>query len=333
MAKEKINCEETVNSNALLALLPNCVICVTRDFNISYANAAAEDFLGESFAVLKSKKLDQFLRPSTHVMELVELVFSGKSLLKEYDVPLSGRQGGIRNVNIQILPLEKESGSLIVIDDRGTSHHMPQRESSRLTSGMASILAHEVKNPLSGIRGAAQLLHKIVSDEDCKLTSLIVDEVDRIKHLIEEMEIFSNPSDLKTESLNIHEILQYVILLAGKGFARHVKFRETYDPSLPDVLGNRNLLIQLFVNLVKNASEAVLGQKNPVITFTTYYKSGFRFKAPGTQESRALPVVVCVEDNGPGIPKELRESIFDPFVTTKEGGKGSWAGCGRQNHQ
>jgi two-component system nitrogen regulation sensor histidine kinase GlnL len=187
---------------------------------------------------------------------------------------------------------------------------------------MASILAHEVKNPLSGIRGAAQLLQKTVSPDDQQLTELICTEVDRIRDVIEEMEIFSNPSELKTESLNIHEVLQYVRLLAEKGVATHVEFREIYDPSIPDVSGNRNLLIQLFLNIVKNAAEALITHDRAVITLTTSYQSGFRLKPQGGSRSRSLPIVVCIEDNGPGIPTELHGNIFDPFVTTKEGGKG-----------
>jgi two-component system nitrogen regulation sensor histidine kinase GlnL len=313
---------EALNKDALLSLLPSGVITLTRNYLIRYANAAAESFLGESMTVLGGREITHFIFPATRLLELVDAAFASKSLLKEYNTTLSGPRVGLRTVNLQVLPLDDGHEALIVIDDRGISQHMPPRESARFTSGMASILAHEVKNPLSGIRGAAQLLQKTVSPDDQKLTSLIVSEVDRIKGVIEEMEIFSNPSELRTESINIHEVLQYVRLLAEQGFAKHVKFKEIYDPSIPDVAGHRNLLIQLFLNLIKNAAEA-LGQYNsPSIKLTTQYQSGFRFKAPGMQESRSLPVVVCVEDNGAGIPEELRESIFDPFVTTKEGGKG-----------
>lgn len=300
----------------LLSLLPNGVITVTRDCVIRYANAAAEDFLGESISALAGKEITQFIYPPTRLLELINTAFETNSLIKEYDITLSGRRIGLRTVNLQILPLDEAQGALIVIDDRGISQHMSPQERARFTHGMASILAHEVKNPLSGIRGAAQLLQKTAAAEDRKLTRLIMDEADRIRDVIEEMEIFSNPSELKTENVNIHEVLQYVRLLSEQGFASEVSFREVYDPSIPGVAGHRNLLIQLFLNLIKNAAEALGQTFEPLITLSTYYQSGFRFN------SRALPVVVCVEDNGPGIPEELRESVFDPFVTTREGGKG-----------
>lgn len=306
----------------LLSLFPSGVITISRNYVITYANAAAEHILGESVAVLTGKELTHFIYPAMHVLELIDTAFANAALVKEYDIVLGGPRAGTHTVNLQILPLEGNTEALIVINDRGISQHMPQWESARLTSGMASILAHEVKNPLSGIRGAAQLLQKTASPEDQKLTALIVSEVDRIKDVIEEMEIFSNPTDLKTENVNIHEALQYVRLLAEQGFGKHVTFREIYDPSIPDVAGHRNLLIQLLLNLIKNASEALHETQGALITLSTSYQSGFRFKAPGALESRALPVAVSIEDNGPGITPELKESIFDPFVTNKQGGKG-----------
>lgn len=305
----------------LLGLLPSAVVTVTPEYIIGYANAGAEAFFGEGRAALTGRQIVHFIHPATRLMELIDSAFTNRTLIKEYDAPL-GVRGGLRTTNIQILPLDDAPEAMIVIDDRGIVQHMPQRESARFTSGMASILAHEVKNPLSGIRGAAQLLEKAVSDEDAKLTALIVSEVDRIKDVIEEMEIFSNPSELKVENVNIHEVLQYVRLLSEQGFASHIRFREVYDPSIPDVPGHRNLLIQLILNLVKNSSEALAKHPTPSITLSTSYQGGLRMKTPGTRGSRALPVVVSIEDNGPGIAADLRASIFDPFVTTKEGGHG-----------
>ena len=307
---------------AILSQLPNGIITVGTDHTIRYANAAAEHFLGESMTVLAGRAITQFILPAAHLKQLLDAAYAEKTLIKEYDTALHIPRGGQRIVNLQIMPLDETQELLIVIDDRGVNHHMPLRETARLASGMASILAHEVKNPLSGIRGAAQLLGKSVYIDDRKLTNLIVSEVDRIKGVIEEMEIFSNPSELKTESLNIHEVLQYVRLLAEQGFARSIAFREVYDPSLPEVAGHRNLLIQMLLNLIKNAAEALEGVKNPVITLSTHFQSGFHFTPAGSTQRRALPIVVSVEDNGTGIAADMRESVFGPFVTTKEGGKG-----------
>jgi two-component system nitrogen regulation sensor histidine kinase GlnL len=313
-------------SEAILNNLPSCVLSVTRNYAITYANASAEAFLGESRVTLAGQMLNKFFSSATHLLELVELAFEGKTFIKEYDFLISGPRIGERAVNLQIQPLDSGEEVILVIDDRGMasklSQHILQRDHARSAAAMASILAHEVKNPLAGIRGAAQLLGKTVSEEDRSLTQLICNEVDRIRDVIGEMEIFSNPSQIKTEAINIHEVLQYVRLLVEKSTALPVQFKEIYDPSLPEVAGNRNLLIQLFLNLIKNAVEAIAEQQSPVITIHTAYHSGLRLRHEGDAQSHPLPIFVSIEDNGPGIAADMRENIFDPFVTNKEGGKG-----------
>lgn len=310
----------------LIHLLPSAVIVVSPDYTIRYANAAAEGLLSGSVSVLCGQDLAQFIYPATRLLELVDTAFLQKTLIKEYDVTFSGARMSSRSVNVQVLPIEEATQVMIIIDDREVAgklgQHMHKRDSARVSSNMASILAHEVKNPLSGIRGAAQLLGQTVSTDDQSLTQLICTEVDRIRDVIEEMEIFSDSPHIRTEPLNIHEVLQYVRSIGEKGAAAHVRFKECYDPSLPEVRGNRNLLIQLFLNLVKNAAEALETSKDACITITTYYQSGMRFKKDAASKSEPLPIGIIIEDNGPGIAQELKDSLFEPFVTSKEGGKG-----------
>ncbi len=319
------NAAAASHSNELLAALPSGIITVTRKYVIRYVNAAAEHFLGSSFTALRGHELAHFVYPATRLLELIDAAFEQKVILKEHDFVLSGPRIESRGVTLQVLPLDNAEEALIVIDDRGMagkfSQHLLHRDNARSASGMASILAHEVKNPLSGIRGAAQLLSKTVNAEDKNLTTLICDEVDRIKNVIEEMEIFSDLSSLATAPVNIHEVLQYVRPIVEKGSGK-VTFKESYDPSIPDVLGHRGLLIQLFLNIIKNAAEALCESTDPVITLATSYQSGFRVKPQESATSLSLPIVISVEDNGPGITADLHKSIFDPFVTTKEGGKG-----------
>jgi two-component system nitrogen regulation sensor histidine kinase GlnL len=186
---------------------------------------------------------------------------------------------------------------------------------------MAAMLAHEVKNPLSGIRGAAQLLEQSAGPGDRELTRLICDESDRICALVDRMEVFSDQRPLEREPVNIHEVLNRVRLVAQSGFARHVRFVEDYDPSLPAVHGNRDLLIQVFLNLVKNAAEAVSGQGGE-IQITTAYQHGVRLAVAGSDSRVHLPLVVSIIDDGEGIPDELGQHLFDPFVTTKHNGTG-----------
>jgi two-component system, NtrC family, nitrogen regulation sensor histidine kinase GlnL len=183
------------------------------------------------------------------------------------------------------------------------------------------MLAHEVKNPLSGIRGAAQLLEQSVDGADRELTRLICEEADRIVALVDRMEVFSGQQPLEREPVNIHMVLERVRRVAEAGFARHVRFVEQYDPSLPPVFGNKDQLVQVFLNLVKNAAEATPAETGEIV-LATAFRRGVSMVVPGTDERVYLPLVMTVQDNGPGIPEDLQDHLFDPFVTTKLNGKG-----------
>jgi two-component system nitrogen regulation sensor histidine kinase GlnL len=177
-----------------------------------------------------------------------------------------------------------------------------------------------VKNPLSGIRGAAQLLEQNASEADRELCVLIQDEADRIRNLVDRMDMFSD-RPVELAPVNIHQVLDHVRRVAQTGFAAHLRIVEEYDPSLPLVWGNRDLLVQLLLNLVKNAAEAVdpLGGE---IVLATAYHHGVRIAVPGSNERVHVPLQVIVRDNGPGIPEPVRATLFEPFVTTKRGGQG-----------
>ena len=199
--------------------------------------------------------------------------------------------------------------------------HLTHRSAARSVTAMAAMLAHEVKNPLSGIRGAAQLLEQDADASGRELTQLICDETDRIVALVNRMEAFSDHAPVARDEVNIHEVLDRVRKIAISGFARHVTIREEYDPSLPPVHGDRDLLLQVFLNLVKNAAEAV-PDVGGEIALTTAYRHGLRLAVPGGDGRRHLPLMVSVADNGAGIPEDLKAHLFDPFVTTKRNGTG-----------
>ena len=216
---------------------------------------------------------------------------------------------------------------LLVLQDasaaRALDRQLAFRGAARSVTGMAAILAHEVKNPLSGIRGAAQLLETSVDAQDRELAVLIRDEADRIRALVDRMEIFGEKPIART-AVNIHRVLEHVRKLAQSGFAPHVRFQEIYDPSLPPVWGNRDQLVQVILNLVKNAAEATTqeAQANPEITLMTGFQHGMRLTVPGTTARLDVPLLVVVRDNGPGIPEDIRPHLFDPFVTSKPSGSG-----------
>jgi two-component system nitrogen regulation sensor histidine kinase GlnL len=248
--------------------------------------------------------------------------------VNEYRVDLgTPRNPGERIVDLHAAPVPERRGHVVVmllartIADK-MDRQLTHRGAARSVSALAAMLAHEIKNPLSGIRGAAQLLEQSAGDEDRTLTRLICEEADRIVKLVDRMEVFSDQRPVEREPVNIHAVLDHVRRLAQSGFGRHVKFVQDYDPSLPPVFANRDQLIQVFLNLVKNAAEAIGEAPEGEIQLTTAFRPGMRLAIPGSKSRVSLPLQFCVRDNGPGVPEDLLPHLFDPFVTTKPKGSG-----------
>ncbi|MCC3860929.1 two-component system sensor histidine kinase NtrB [Pseudemcibacter aquimaris] len=314
---------------AILNSLPDAILTLSSEGEIVYANAAAEILLGSSLRILTRKKISDIVPDDSPVLTLVSQSFEKHAVVSEYDVNIGNPLSGEVKVDVHVAPQLNDIGTqvnnvILQFQQRTIAQKISQqkqhRNAARSVSGMAAMLAHEIKNPLSGIKGSAQILSHEVSEEDKALTDLIVDEVDRICALVDRMEIFTDSRQIDREEINIHSILEHVRRLAENGFGKHVKFMEHYDPSLPATMGDRGRLIQVFLNIVKNACEAVTHDDGQV-TFTTAYKQGMRV-ATGTDEYLNLPLEICIIDNGGGIANEIKEDIFDPFVTTKTGGTG-----------
>jgi len=311
---------------AILGALSDPVLAVGGDDRISYANAAAEQFFEASAASLQGTALTELLPADSPLFALMAGVRRSGHSVSEYDVRIETPRLSAHVVTIQVAPLVEGSDRLVIaLQERSMAHkidrQLTHRNAARSVTAMAAMLAHEVKNPLSGIRGAAQLLEENAAPGDRELTRLICDEADRIVALVDRMEIFSDRRPLERGPINIHEVLDRVRLLAQNGFARHVHFVDAYDPSLPPVLGNRDALIQAFLNLVKNAAEAVPGQGGE-IQITTAFRHGVRLALPSSEIRQHLPLMVTITDNGEGIPEDLRPHLFDPFVSTKRNGTG-----------
>jgi two-component system nitrogen regulation sensor histidine kinase GlnL len=315
--------------DAIVNALPLPVVVVAPDGKIVDANVAAEAFFEASVPLLKRHLLRELIPFGSPLLSLVEQVREHGGAVNEYRVDLSTpRNPGEHVVDLYVAPLPERSGHVVVMFQERTiadkmDRQLTHRGAARSVSALASMLAHEIKNPLSGIRGAAQLLEQSANDDDRSLTRLICDEADRIVKLVDRMEVFADERPIEREPVNIHAVLEHVKRLAQSGFARHIRFVEEYDPSLPPVLANRDQLVQVFLNLVKNASEAI--GENAIdgeIQMTTAFRPGVRLTLPGSRSRVSLPMEFCIKDNGSGVPADLLPHLFDPFVTTKASGSG-----------
>jgi len=315
--------------DSILNALPHPVVSIAADGMIVDGNAAAEGFFQASISVLRRHMLKELVPFGSPLLALVDQVRERHAPVNEYKVDLgTPRNGHERIVDIYVAPLAERPGDVVVMLQERTiadkmDRQLTHRGAARSVTALAAMLAHEIKNPLSGIRGAAQLLESSVDDQDRTLTRLICDEADRIVKLVDRMEVFSDERPVEREPVNIHIVLEHVKKLSQSGFARHIRFVEEYDPSLPPVFGNRDQLIQVFLNLVKNAAEAI-GEHatDGEILLSTAFRPGVRLTMPGTSSRVGLPLEVCVRDNGPGVPDDLIPHLFDPFVTTKSSGTG-----------
>ena len=305
-----------------LASLNFAVLLVGPERRIVGANPAAEQFLGQSLRRISGKRLFDLVR-------FDEPRLSDRA--GDTDSPISARDAwalipglGRRRLDVTIGPvIEAPDWQVVTLQDASAAEALGEDPGSAEDSVLRApeILAHEIKNPLAGIRGAAQLLARKVGEKDRALTGLIADEVDRIAKLIDEMQTLSRRTAAPVAPCNLHEAVRRaraVIDAAGKG----PRIEEEFDPSLPPVLGSADALVQVLINLLSNAAEACRGEPNPRIVVRTRFSSGLQLHAVSDGKPVRLPIELRVSDNGPGVDPAMRDHIFEPFVTTKKSGQG-----------
>jgi len=318
-----------VDSEALLATLPHPIMVIDANNHITFANAAAEAFFSMGEAVLKRARISDVVAFGCPLLSLIEYIHQTGSTVNEYGIEVSTpRFSQPKLIDVYGGPMPDDPSLMFIMIQQRNMAQMIERQlthraAARSVSGMAGVLAHEIKNPLSGIRGAAQLLEPGLSDDDRTLTQLICAETDRIRNLVDRMEVFGDERPIAKEAVNIHDVSHHVRKISESGFGRNLRHVEDYDPSLPFVLGNRDKLVQAFLNLVKNAAEAI-GERREHgrIVLTTAFRPGVRLVVPGSDTRVSLPLMIQIEDNGGGIPEHIKAHLFDPFVTTKVSGTG-----------
>jgi len=316
--------ETLVLPNMLIDALPAAILVVDRDGVTRLLNAAAEDLIQVGRKNLLGRRLSEVIPDDCPLFSLIEQSRLSRSAVSDAEMQIDGPRLRLEHVSVEVAPLDDPNGSVVIsMRDRGLEHRMARQgaaaEAAQSVRSMAGMLAHEIKNPLAGIRGAAQLLESKLSPADAPLAALIREESDRIVGLVNGVEIFADDRAPVLSIVNVHEALDHVCKLARVSFARNATLKEYYDPSLPPLRGNRDLLIQIFLNLVKNAAEACDGGE---IVVTTSYQAGFRIGERNKAHRQPRRIAVMISDNGPGVPEALLGNLFDPFVTSKPGGRG-----------
>lgn len=337
---------------AALNALPYALVIINDSDTIIYANTAAEILFHAGRETLCREGLSTFLPPGCPLPGLINEAKTRKLSVHEYNIDIAtARNGHATPVDVQIRVLTEPepapepapalAGELMIIfQTRSLAHKLNQQTARRKTGHsigvLGAMLAHEVKNPLSGIRGAAQLLQPGLQQKDQKLTRLICEETDRICRLVDRMEVFGDSAELNIKPLNIHEVIGHSCHVAISGFAANIRFIEEYDPSLPPVAGDNDQLVQVFLNLIKNAAEALGENREPEITIRTAYKSDIRVTRPDSDKPSGLPIEIsiigqwprhCSGHPGPPV-RALRQ-----HQTRKLRRLWSWSGSGRQNHR
>ena len=299
----------------LFGALPVAALVIDPDERVAHANAAAEQLLNLSERLMLGRELSQVLP----LPPGEERVREGGDVAV-YDAEVETARGGKLRVDFAEAHVQHYPGwrtvTLHGAGGRGLGHASDRAGAGRAAVGAAAMLAHEIKNPLSGIRGAAQLLGP------GELTGLITAEVDRITGLIDRMQDFTDTRPLPLGPENIYPLLAHARGLALAGFARGVIIEERYDPSLPPALINRDALLQVMINLLKNAREAVGGEREPRIAVATAYRHGTAARLAPDAPPLPLPIEICVIDNGPGAPADIAAHLFDPFVSGRPEGTG-----------
>jgi two-component system nitrogen regulation sensor histidine kinase GlnL len=322
----KISLLDGCDPGAVLNALPAPVIVVDEGDRIAFVNLAAEQFFDSGASTLLGRALTVLLPDDSTVTALVRQARGESRSISESAVTIDALRAGLRHVSVEVAPLGESAGSIVIsLHERAIARKLDRqfghRKAARSLSAMAALLAHEVKNPLSGIRGAAQLLEQTAVEEDRAMTRLICEETDRIVALVDRMNLFADEGPMVRGAVNIHEVLDRVAAVAAAGFAQGLAIVKNYDPSLPPVDGHRDLLVQALLNLVKNAAE-VVPPGHGRIELRTRYRQGVRLAVPGGGARVDLPLEVSVLDNGPGVSADMAARLFEPFVSSKSNGRG-----------
>ena len=315
----------TLNYEQIWATLPFPAFVVDAESRFSHANAAAEQLVKLSSKQLREKDVKYLFGQNSVIAATVEKARSKLGSLTQYNVEVALNYADPMTSNVHVGPLGTDTNDLLLLIQptsvaQKMSRSLTHMTAARSVEAMSTMLAHELRNPLAGISGAAQLLAMNASEAELELTELIEAETRRIGKLIDRVEHFGDNRPTALAAVNIHDVLDRALRAAQAGFASDIAFVVDYDPSLPDAAGDADQLLQVFQNVIKNAAEAI-DSRHGKIKLHTSYNSGVKF-AVGGNRTQNVPLQIAITDNGSGIPEALIAEVFDPFVTSKSNGSG-----------
>ena len=327
LSSQDIRIEKSETSDEWMEALPYPIFGLSDDHRFLFANYAAEVFFERSRHLLLKSYLSDFFLEDSPIFGLLRRLSAGRQSVSDQEMTLISPRLGKKLVTIHMATFGETDSTIISLQPREMADQLRGQSLSRgaalSMSKMTSLLAHEIKNPLAGIKGAAQLIELDGNREQTELSGLIVEEVDRIADLLNRIESMAGGSKLNFTNLNVHEVISHVIAVTQASFGRDIIIEREFDPSLPDVLGDRALLIQAFLNLFKNACEACqqTNDKGVVRVMTSYALNNITSSSAQARE-KFLPLQIDIIDNGPGIAEGLRDILFEPFISNKADGSG-----------
>ena len=305
--------------------IPYPVFVISSDNKIIMANSAAETYCLSSIKQIYSKPVGSYFGENSVILDSINQVRSNSISLTLYNIEIFWSNKASSTHDVFTTPINNAvEHVLLLFHPHGMSkkmnHSLSHRSAARSVTGMASMLAHEIRNPLAGISGAAQLLEPNILDSDKDLLEIVKSETQRIGNLVDRFQTFGDIRPVKQSQVNIHDILSQGKRAASAGFAKLITIYENYDPSLPLAKGDPELLLQVVQNLLKNAAEATPMSSGKII-IETAFKQGIKLNI-GKYKKENLPLQFSIIDNGPGVPDQIKDDLFDPFVTSKSTGSG-----------
>jgi two-component system, NtrC family, nitrogen regulation sensor histidine kinase GlnL len=304
--------------------VPVPVLLIAPDNSIAYANDASEAFFGRSRRKLEGQPVTSVLQFESERMNAA--LVARENDISAQDMELISAHNNITvDINISVLPSDPDWRIAIISPRHGGREHIGEQKDSgqQQAMGAPAILGHEIKNPLAGIKGAAQLLARRVDEKSQPLTELIVNEVDRIARLLDQMQKLGRSEPPELAPANVHLLIERAIRSLRAANRAMPELSINYDPSLPEVMIDADGMVQILINLLQNAVDALQGRLDGVIGISTrFVMSGALRETDLERRSVKLPVEIAISDNGPGVPEHIEDELFSPFVTTKRDGQG-----------